>query len=376
MRSDFSLSQQTRSKRGAMQRLRSLCCSGFDPIMIAPQICELLHQLIPNAATAIFLTQPNGLPYAFFHEDSPDSAKLLFQNQPHLFDGAAEINVFKIVGDLSRPKSASLLHPDDSYYQSNTYQHLVRASGHHHSLDIRLDVNGVAAGALILFREHGVGFTEKDVPTLNQAARYIEHALGAEFSTAASDVITAEQATIVTSQQGDLMCMTDAATTLLQQVPTTYNFWQHGQPLPKFCMELLSCLKFGHAEPQLEISIPSGQLSVRAEWLHASPPHPALIALQLKHVIPRSLRCWQLMQASDLSPQQADVAYWLAIGHAKPVICARLGISDAVLKDAIKAIYQCFSVHTMTELIEHVQRQLRQPIVNTSSLRTRSLDYF
>lgn len=376
MHSAFYPPQRMRGKRGAMHRLRSLCCSGFDPIMIAPQICDLLHQLIPNAATAIFLTHPNGLPYAFFHEDSPDSAKLLFQNQPHLFDGVAEINVFKIVGDLNRPKCAGLLYPDPSYYQSNTYQHLVRASGHHHSLDVRLDVNGVAAGALILFREQGIGFSEKDIPTLNQAARYIEHALSADFSVEQSDVIAAEHATIVVSQQGDMMYITDAAAKLLQQVPITYNFWQHGQPLPKFCVDLLSCLQFGQTEPRLNISIPTGQLSVRAEWLHATPPHQPLIALQLKHVVPRSLRCWQLMQCSDLSPQQADVAYWLAIGHAKPAICARLGISDAVLKDAIKAIYQCFSVHTMTELIEHVQQQLRQPIPNTGLLKTRSPDYF
>lgn len=376
MRSDFSLQQRTRSKRGAMQRLRSLCCSGFDPIMIAPQICELLHQLIPNAATAIFLTQPNGLPYAFFHEDSPDSAKLLFQNQPHLFDGAAEINVFKIVGDLSRPKSASLLRPDPSYYQSNTYQHLVRASGHHHALDVRLEVNGVAAGALILFREQGVGFTEKDIPTLNQAARYLEHALGAEFSATAQDGMMTEHATIVASQQGDLMYMTDTAAQLLKQVPLTYNFWQQGQPLPKFCMDLLACLQFGQTEPQHEISLPSGRLIVRAEWLHATSATAALIAIQLKHIVPRSLHCWQLMQASDLSPQHADVAYWLAIGHAKPAICARLGISESVLKDAMKAIYQCFAVHSMPELIAHVQQQLQQPIAAVARTKIRSPDYF
>ena len=355
------LHKRTPSRRGAMQRLRSLCCAGHDPMMIAPDIFALLHQLIPSAACAIFLTQPNGMPYAFYHEDSDEGARSLFQNQPQMFLGGAEHNVFKIVGDASQPKAGGLLRPAVEYYSSNTYQYLVRPSGHHHALEVRLETDHVPAGALMLFREPGCGFSDADIPILNNAARYIEFALKAEFDhSTALESIDIDSAMVVITTDGMPLYMTDMAAQLLQMISLSHNFWQQGHVLPVFCLDVVRQLQAESGLPQSQIAIPEGLLHVRAEWLHGVNQAKAMVALHLKRVIPKSLACWRIVQASDLSPQQADVAFLLVTGIAKPVIRGRLGISEAVLKDCIKAIYQCYNVHSMLELVDHVNQELMQ----------------
>ncbi len=359
--SPSALHKKPQSKRGAMHRLRSLCCAGHDPMMIAPDIFALLHHLIPNAACAIFLTQPNGMPYAFYHEDSDEGARSLFQNQPQMFLGGAEHNVFKIVGEANQPKCGGLLRPAMAYYASNTYQYLVRPSGHHHALEVRLETDHVPAGALMLFREPGCGFSEADIPILNNAARYIEFALKAEFDRSPElNAVDIDHAMIMISAEGMPMYMTGMAAQLLQMIPLSHNFWQQGQILPVICLDVVRQLQAGHGLPQSQISIPEGLLQVRAEWLHGANQAKAMIALHLKRVIPKSLACWRIVQASDLSPQQADVAYLLVTGITKPVIRARLGISEAVLKDCIKSIYQCFAVHSLLELVDYVNQELMQ----------------
>ena len=65
----------------------------------------------------------------------------------------------------------------------------------------------------------------------------------------------------------------------------------------------------------------------------------------------------QFLQKTDLNAQQSSVAFLLLTGLSKNMIQAQLSISDAVVKDCIKSIYQYFSVHSLDELIKSLYNQ-------------------
>lgn len=348
-----------RKQRDAMYRLRALCCSGFDTISIAPDIFQYVHKILPNEACAIFLTDPHGMPHMFFHEATNENARALFQNEPQLFVGNQEYNTFKIAN--ASIKSGYFLNPDQSYFYSNTYQQLVRASGHHYALEVRLDVAHQNAGALILFREPSSrSFQQTDLPTINQVARYIEHSLNCDgrenhFS---GNIEVDTALIIVNAQTNEIQFFTPKAQFILQEIPLIHNFWQKGKPLPNICIQLIQQLSYGTQLPETILKIPSGYLSLRAEWLNAQNDSEHLIALHLKKIIPRSLTLWQFIQKTDLNAQQASVTFLLVTGMSKKMIQAQLTMSDAVLKDCIKLIYQCFSVHSLEQLVKNFSQNL------------------
>jgi len=111
-------------------RLRVLCCSGLSLLSVVPDAFAAVREIVPNAAAALFLTSPEGVPHAFFHEDSPESVQSLFLGEPQLFVGPHEFNVFRLVGAPGGAKVGQLMAPGEAYFRSNTYQLLVRGSGH------------------------------------------------------------------------------------------------------------------------------------------------------------------------------------------------------------------------------------------------------
>jgi DNA-binding CsgD family transcriptional regulator len=347
-----------KKQRDALYRLRTLCCSGFNTVSIAPDIFHHVHKILPNEACALFLTDPLGMPYMFYHEDSPENARALFQNEPQLFMGRHEYNIFKIA--TAPIKSGYFLHPDEEYFSSHTYQHLVRASGHHHTLEVRLEVLSKAAGALLLFREpSSKPFQSADLPHIHQIARYIEYSLNTDsIEQAFLSPIETEQALIMVSPDTqEIQFSTLAAELMLKEIPLIHNLWQTGKPLPIICTQLIQQLCHGSQLPETTVKIPSGHLYVRAEWLNAQQSTHRLIVLHLKKFMPRSLMLWQFLQKTDLNAQQASVAFLLLTGLSKNMIQTQLSISEAVVKDCIKSIYQYFSVHSLDELIKFLYYQ-------------------
>ena len=347
-----------KKQRDALYRLRTLCCSGFDTISIAPDIFKYVHTILPNEACALFLTHPNGMPYMFFHEATNESARALFQNEPQLFVGDSEYNVFKIAN--ASVKSGYFLNPDKEYFYSNTYQQLVRASGHHYALEVRLEVTNKNAGALILFREpSSKSFQCADLPTINQISRYIEYSLNSDtIDDHSSENIEIDTALIVIAPKTlEIQFCTSQVQIILQEIPLVHNFWQKSKPLPNVCIQLVQQLYYGSHLPETKLKIPSGHLYLRAEWLNAQNHRDHLVALHIKKIIPKSLKLWQSLQKTDLNAQQASVAFLLVTGVSKKMIQAQLIISEAVMKDCIKLIYQYFTVHSLDELVKLLSRE-------------------
>ncbi|MDD2924935.1 MAG: hypothetical protein PHW99_07145, partial [Rhodoferax sp.] len=166
------------SKKNIRQwsQLRMLCCSGLDLMAIAPDAFTIAHDLVPNAASALFLTSHHGEQQATYHEDCPDDVQALCASDGSLFAGPTELNLQRLLTNRRAPKVGQLWKPPREYFSSNTYQLLVRGCGHHHTIEARLEVNGRPLGMVSLFRETGLGFDEQDLVDLGRIAQYFEHA--------------------------------------------------------------------------------------------------------------------------------------------------------------------------------------------------------
>ncbi|WP_157096359.1 MULTISPECIES: hypothetical protein [unclassified Methylosinus] len=130
--------------RRKLHALDLLCRAGTGIAPIAPAACRQIRELVGADAASIFWLDENGLPQGFFHEDSPESARDLFVNEfERLFIGPAELNVTALARTPG-PRVGRIARPGKAYFSSNTFNLLVRASGHHHSLDLRIDLDGRA----------------------------------------------------------------------------------------------------------------------------------------------------------------------------------------------------------------------------------------
>lgn len=340
-------------------RLRVLSCSGLDLMSVMPDALEIVRGLIPNAASALFLTSHDGVPQGFYHEDSPAEVRNLFLTEPQLFRGPREYNVFRLVGEPGTAKVGQLLRPPKEFFSSNTYQLLVRASGHHHTLDGRLEVNGRKAGLISLYRETGHGFDEQDAEDLGRIALHFEHMLRTGALPAkVPDGLVEQEAIIVANTGGEPLFISQAAAEILSRIPLAGPQWPDRRRLPLFCQHLIDVLRDGERHPWTmpshAIPLPGGALQASAHWLRAAgtaaPGDEGLIGITFKHITPPALRVWRNLTKATLSPQQMEVAFWMATGGGRDAVRARMAIGEAVLRDCVKAIYDAIGCTSQEEL--------------------------
>lgn len=347
-------------------QLRMLCCSGLDLMAIAPDAFAIAHDLVPNAASALFLTSHDGEQQATYHEDCPEEVQALCISDGSLFEGPTEPNLQRLITSRGAPKVGQLWKPPREYFSSNTYQLLVRGCGHHHTADARLEVNGRPIGMVSLFRETGLGFDEQNLADLSRVAQYFEHAAKASAAAPwAADSDAELQAMVVANTRGEVVFSSVAANALLEEIPLTGAHWPDRRKLPIACLRLIDVLKdneqFAWQMPSCTLPLVGGALDLHAQWL--LPPGDTaaidplaiadrgMVGITLTRRVPMPLRVWRNLSAAPLSPRQMEVAFWMALGGGREAARARLSISEAVLRDCVKAVYEKLGCSSEAELM-------------------------
>lgn len=329
---------------------------------IAPDAFGIVREIVPNAAAALFLTSHDGVPEGFFHEDSPDAVRSLFLNEPQLFIGPNEYNVHRLVSTGGARKIGQLRTPPEWFYSSNTYQLLVRPSGHHHVLDGVLEAGARKCGVFTLYREHGAGFDAQEEEELARMVIYFEHALqtgGQPLEDGAGMV--EREAMILASVDGRLLFFSPEAQVLLNELPLAGPHWPDRRKLPLFCRKLIDSLRDDERHPlqmpSLSISLPGGALHAHAQWMGAASAaetqgasENGVVGILLKRTMPQPLRIWRNLCHAALSPQQMEVAFWMALGGGRDAVRSRMHISEAVLRDCVKAAYETLGCASQAEL--------------------------
>ena len=345
------VTMSTRKNARQWARLRMLCCTGTDAVSLAPAAFSVIAELVPNASSALFLTTHKGVPQARVHEDCPEHVtQLCLHHDSGLFDGPNDPTYPRL---YSGPrKVGQMLAPPANYYRSNTYQLLIRASGHHHSLDGRLEVDRQRLGMIWLFREPGAGFSPRETADMARITTYFEHALRASRPAWDEEDRAVEcEAMLVANARGNVLFASPEAQQLLNAIPLVGTEWPDRRRLPPVCLRLIDILRDDASHPgrmpAISLPLPGGTLEVRAQWLGAPGGDDAveamaaeqLVGIVLTRTTPMSLRIWRNLEGAALSPTQLEVAYWMAMGSGRESARARMSISEAVLRDCVKAIY-------------------------------------
>jgi len=346
-----------RSKR-KWHELDLLCRAGVGIEPIAPTVCRILREIVGADAVSLFWMDEQQMPAGLFHENAADSALDLFVNEyDRLFTGASEINASQIAATTGRPVG-QLLNPERSYFRSNTFNLLVRASGHFHTLDLRVDVANRARAVVMLFREEQNPFDEIDASYLRQALPYLKRAIESqsaesiwERSRLGGYMLVDLSGTKLLTLSAEANELLKACTIVGQNVrligPTTMP--------PRFAQDLCRRL-VSSSMAQDVLDVPGGRLLLTATLMHppvAEASEQVLISLQMEQ--PKRLKAIENILNLELSPLQRSIALVAAMGGTRAECLTSAGTSNEALKKHLATIYRRVGVASWEELAKALQ---------------------
>lgn len=342
-------------------RLRVLCCSGLDPLSLAPDAFALVRKLIPHTGATLFLTDEQGVPMSTYQDALFDGVRALCGEQEIVSDRFNPIGLD--AAGVMRRGSSKLSVLDGhlpGYFDSLTYQYIVRGAGQRHVLNARLEAGGRVAGLVSLYREPGLGFDTREAEGLARVALYLEHALDSAPRAPASEGVHEDEAIVVARRDGSILMASAPARILLRELAHQAIVPTRTDRLPAPCVQVLDLLTNDGAYPDrmpvTRVAAPGGLIELRAQWLDASGADAgALIGLSLRRVEPLALRVWRHLDGVVLSPQQTEVAFWMGVGGSRAAARARMGLSEAVLRDCVKAIYDKFGCVSESDLTRRLR---------------------
>jgi hypothetical protein len=304
-------------------RLRILCSGGLHLMTLIPDALELVRELIPNSASQLYLLA----------EQAPKEV---------LETGVHEANVLGV------------LPPPNGYFYGDSVDFGVRPSEAkaraQHVLEVRLGPAANPLGTLTLLRDSGAAFDQDDEEDLGRVANYFDYALrnAASAGTGLSGVIE-DEAMLLATTSGDILFLSDSAGALLDQLASQEQQVFDRRTLPPFCLRLVESVVFGERYPWRlpagTLELAGGVLEARAQWMSAGSHdavHGRTVGIFLKFVVPMPLRIWRALGSVELSPQQMEVAFWMGLGGGREAARSRMDVSDAVLRDCVKAVYEKF----------------------------------
>lgn len=289
---------------------------------IVPDAFALVRELIPNAAAALFLRA----------------------GPVERSEGADEVDA-----------SGALPPPNGYYYSDSTTYGVVQAEAYPHQLTQELSSGGEVLGTVTLYRTEAA-FDANDAEDLGRVANYFEHALrNAEAPAAGLSGVIEDEAMLLTTTGGHILFLSDSASALLDQLASQEQQLFDRKMLPPFCQRLVDSVVYGDSYPwrlpSCTLALAGGALEARAQWMSAGgeslaaaldAAHARMVGIFLKFVVPMPLRIWRALNTVELSPQQMEVAYWMGVGGGREAARARMDVSDAVLRDCVKAVYEKF----------------------------------
>ncbi|WP_312305459.1 hypothetical protein [Pulveribacter sp.] len=336
--------------------LGMLCALGLGLAPIAPEVCAALRTLVGADAAALFWLDAQGRPEGFFHEDSPAEVQDLFLNEfERLFAGPGEVNVHTLAR-ADGPRIGRLMAPDAQYLRSNSYNLLVRASGHQHTLDLRVEAGGRTRAIAMLFRASGAGFTDQDAVLLERASGWLARAFAGPLASLPSQVSPASPVGhVVLDAAGQRPLFADEAAAQLLRQANLPGLGLHAAAHVALPPDLRGRLGVARPGDSARIAVPGGWLDASLSTLHplAGGTAQHLVTLRLQrasgaHVVARVL-------ALPLSPLQREIAVLAGLGHARADSLRLAGVGEAALKKHLRAIFAATGASDWDDLARWLQ---------------------
>lgn len=310
------MSRKKNSRQWA--RLRILCSGGLHLMTLIPDALELVRELIPNSASQLFLHA----------ERAPEDAH--------------EANALGVL-----PPPNGYFYGDSVDFGVAPAEARARAA---HVLEVRIGPAANPFGTLTLLRDEGPPFDTDDEEDLGRVANYFDHAMR-NAATTGNGLLGGieDEAMLLATINGDILFLSDSAGALLDQLASQEQLVFDRRTLPPFCLRLVESVVYGERYPWRipagTLELAGGVLEARAQWMSAGSfdaVHSRTVGIFLKFVVPMPLRIWRALGSVELSPQQMEVAFWMGLGGGRDAARARMDVSDAVLRDCVKAVYEKF----------------------------------
>lgn len=350
------------------RKLRLLCCSGLDLLTIAPDALRYVRQLIPCETAAVFLTSERGEVEASFQEEGLHVVADICMREPQLFAGPQEFSTQWLMSSRSGIRHGKLLNPQEAYFSSNTYQLLVRGSGHAHVLDGLLRHDGRDRGILALYREPGTAFSREQLVDLAQTCTMLEHARHADLPDDSTGLQCGSM--LVADTSGRLLYASPDAVAALADISKVGRFWPNKAFIPEFLRGVTSCLQttdFHAPMPRVRIPVPEGELECVASWLAPAGARALagteapLVGITLSHRKPSRLAVFHKLAQAQLTAREMEVAFWILQGGKPETAKSSLGISPSVYRDCARIVYQSFGCRDRQQLLAHFGLAPRAP---------------
>lgn len=313
------MSRKKNSRQWA--RLRILCSGGLHLMTLIPDALELVRELIPNSASQLFL---------------------------HAERAPEDVHEANVLGVLPPPNG--YFYGDSVHFGVPPAEARARAA---HVLEVRLGPAASPLGTLALLRDDGPAFDTDDEEDLGRVAKYFDYALHHVNAAAAAGNgllgVIEDEAMLLATTNGDILFLSDSAGALLGQLASQEQQVFDRRSLPPFCLRLVESVVYGERYPWRlpagTLELAGGVLEARAQWMSAGSYdaiHSRTVGIFLKFVVPMPLRIWRALGSVELSPQQMEVAFWMGLGGGRDAARSRMDVSDAVLRDCVKAVYEKF----------------------------------
>lgn len=320
---------------------------------IAPAVCRMLREIVGADAVSLFWLDEHGSPAGLFHENAAAPALDLFLNEyDRLFAGPSEINVSQIAALRGYP-AGHLLNPSRDYFRSNTLNLLVRASGHFHTLDLRVDVGNKARVVVMLFREQQNPFHDEDAFYLCQAIPYIRRVIEHQSADGPWERSELSGHMLVDRSGTKLLAFSDETYRLLRACTIVGQNIRLAGPTtlpPRFAQDLCRRLETSSVVEAF-LDMPLGRLRVVATQMRTAVEDPsASILLSFELERPKRLRVVENILALPLSPMQRSIMLAAALGGSRADCLTTTGVSCEALKKHLSMIYRTVGVFSWEEL--------------------------
>jgi hypothetical protein len=337
------MSRKKNSRQWA--RLRILCYAGLDLMTIVPDAFALVRELIPNSSAHLMLY--------------PQLPVQALQPRPGFAPAQDDAVLTRV------------LPPPESYFYSDHAGFAAPSAPPGHVLEAPLESGGRKRGEIVLWRAEGPAFDHHDEEDLQRVAGYFEQVLRhAPEPGAGGAGVVEDEAMLLATGDGQILYLSDSAGGLLDQLAAQERQRFDRRTVPPFCMRLVESVVHGDRYPWLlplgTLAMAGGILEARAQWmsvggaaaLHMDGDAGAAsrtVGIFMKFVVPLPLRIWRAIGSVELSPQQAEVAFWMGVGGGRESARANMEVSDAVLRDCVKAVYEKFNCSSEAGLLEQLR---------------------
>ena len=350
------------TQTAARKELDLLVRTGLGIEPLAPALARLLRNLIGAEGCFIGWFDALGVPAGFFHDSAPASAEDLFLNNPSLFVGPNELNIFWLTRNQG-PNVGNMMNPGKAFFRSNTFNLLFKACHHHHGLDLRVEFNGVIRIAFGLFRTEAQPFSEEDALRLQSLIPALQMAVVKTSDAAQPGSIyrgtgdMAEAGHLLVSADGARINMISEHAARLLRIAKlfgqgVYLVGPMAAP-PVFIQQLCLQLKAGLAPTaQSQLDVVGGTLVITASWIKSTAGAAAPLAMDgqaaLKHENILVTVAYRQPVAIDivrsigqlrLSPLQSRIALFAATGGSRIECAAHHQVSKEALKKHLREIY-------------------------------------